>query len=321
MDDVDCEESMAAGRKSPKDQPPDANASQNSPQDRLPDATKFSRPIQVIAQIVIAALSLGTTALMQRSWYAALTAVAVIFLLLSLGQLFFKSDIAPVIAKIFNRASWIAFAVILAFAAVRIILVVKSGPGSDPPLAERTLRELNKDLYRLRAEYQNLPYSVTKAADVNMRAAILAGNISDLNDADFNLGMQVFKYESLAYANGIVAGSEMIAGKQFTDQDKLTSIKALLEASEKAQKLIEEVRRPQHADDRLQKLRTWLRDDDADPRLQRFTAVGLCFRWQVTKNPKDRTEARDLVNTLPAYYKAREHPEQSPELAECVKSN
>jgi hypothetical protein len=326
MGDVDCEESMAADQKLHKDQPPEASANPRLPGNQPPDATKFKRPIQVVAQIVITVGSLAGAAIVKGSWHATLTVIAIAFLLLFLVQFFAslksfpKKDLAPLISRFLNIIGWVAVVAIIAYASVQIVPRIIWGP-PDPPPAESTLRELNKELNGLRAQYQKLQHFASQAPDVNKRAAVLVGKISDLNDEELGLGMQVFKYESLAYANGIVAGSEMIARNEFTAQDKLNSIKALLDASEKAQKLIEEVRRPQHADDKLQKLRAWLRDDDADQRLQRLTAVGLCFRSQVQKNPKDLAEARDLVNTLLPYYKAREHPEQSSELAECVKSN
>ncbi|MFL6389040.1 MAG: hypothetical protein ACJ71U_16275 [Terriglobales bacterium] len=319
---------MAAGRTSPKDQPPDAPASNPKPsRDQAPDATKFTKHTQIVAQIVLSVAGLAGTAIVHPSWHATLIVITIAFLLLFLVQffanlkLFPKTDLAPLVSKILSIVGWIAALGIGAFAGVQIASLMKRVPGPDPPTTEATLRELSSKLNGLRAEYRRLPGFVTRAADLNRRAAILADNISDLNDANLDLGMQVFKYESLAYANGIVAGSEMIARDDFTGQDKLQSIGALLDASENAQKLIEGVRRPQPVDANLQQLRSWLRDDDADPRLQRLTAVGLCFRWQVKKNPKDRIEARDLVNTLPAYYRAREHPEQSSELADCVKGN
>ncbi len=296
--------------------------------DQLPDPTKIKQPIQLLALVVVAVVGLIATYLKLRSWTLDLASIATVSFSLFLGYLFTslksfpEKDRAPVVLKAFYGLirGLCIFWVIVALVQIAPLLFSLSRGSSSASVAETALTELSKDLNGLRADYRMLPWSVNQAPELNAHADQLAHKIQDISDTDLKLGSQIFKYESLAYAYGIIAGSEMIAGDRFSADDKAKAIAALLENGERAQKLIEEARRGQLADDKLQKLRAWLRDDDADARLQRLTAVGLCFRWQVShNNTQDRDEARELVKTLPAYYKAKEHPERSYELSQCVK--
>lgn len=270
-----------------------------------------------------AAILIYTSGIVASSFTRSLVLQAII-LILGISQLVY------IVRNPYLRSKKTQYTSLITLSVVSVILflvwlgfaggpIISSGTGVGK--SEAALRDISKELNEIRERYRGLSRLPANATEVGNDAATVAAKLVDIPDEDLGDGMQIFKYESLAYAHGIVAGSEIIASREFTDQEKLKSIQALFNASEKTQRLIQEVRRPQPADEKLQKLRAWLRDDDADQRLQRLTAVGLCFRWQVKKDPKDRTEARDLVNTLPAYYRAREHPEQSSELAECVKGN
>src|SRR5205085_10091056 len=92
----------------------------------------------------------------------------------------------------------------------------QKAPTPDIPhlSAEQVLVELGKNLSDLRARYQTLLQSSARAAEVNRDAGQLAEKILEVRDNDLGLDMQIFKYQSLAYSWGIVAGSEIIASSE-----------------------------------------------------------------------------------------------------------
>lgn len=191
-------------------------------------------------------------------------------------------------------------------------------PIPKDPTAEQVLVNLSRNLSNMKASYKALSQSSSKAFAVNTDASQLAQKIIDVNDADLGLDMQIFKYQVLGYSWGMVLGSEMIAPNDFTEDEKLKSVQAILDACDRAKRLVDEARRAQPVTPRLQTTREWIVRDDAEPRISRLRAVALCSRWQLNHDQQDLTEVRQLRQSLPAYYVAREHPDTSYELSPCL---
>lgn len=250
---------------------------------------------------------------------AAATAIAVLFL----GQLFPhlkqipKSSLPSLLLRSLQTLC-LTFSVTIALVIFisRPAAPVDSGPKYTSP--ELVLINLSDSLSSIRAHYQLLLHSPNQASDVIKDATQLVEKIGYVNDANLGLDMQIFKYQSLAYSWGVVAGSEMISADEFHHDIKLKSAEEILNATKKAENLIDEAYRDQPVDAKLQATRDWIVKDDAEKRIQRLKAVALCFRWQLNQVADDRIQAKKLIDSLPAYYIAREHPERSYELAPCL---
>jgi hypothetical protein len=124
--------------------------------------------------------------------------------------------------------------------------------------------------------------------------------------------MQILKYEHLSYAWGMTAGSE---------PDNTSRRKAAdesLKASAMAKKIVSRVNRANASDKTIQAAKNWILKDDAEARINRLTAAGLCLRSQATQNKDDARRARTIVENLPDHYLVKEKPENSSELQPCV---
>jgi hypothetical protein len=304
---------MAGGQKPSKERPQDFAKPQ--------DPAKIKTPIQLAAQIISAVVGLATIVLKQHSWGSQETLIVVVLSIVSLGPLFPALPNLPQNVRaplILNIVRWICVVWIIG-------MVLRMVPGLPIPWlaarqspAETTLKNLMPRLSDLRGVYQRLPRLPARALEFNRDAEQVAQKIQATNDEELGLSMQIFKYESLAYAYGMVTGSEMLAGKEFTSDDKSKAVDELLSACEKLKARIDEANRPQPVDEKLEKLRAWLVDDAAKQRLLRLTAVGLCFRSQTNPQPEDRANVRKLFKEMDSYYIAREHPELSYELQPCL---
>ncbi|HEV3039573.1 MAG TPA: toll/interleukin-1 receptor domain-containing protein [Candidatus Angelobacter sp.] len=178
--------------------------------------------------------------------------------------------------------------------------------------SEQSLLVFNDRIWELRKDYQNLQSNPDKAPEVNSRADQLASQISKLDDKDLNVSMQILKYEHLSYAWGMTAGSE---------PDNTSRRKAAdesLKASAMAKKIVSRVNRANASDKTIQAAKNWILKDDAEARINRLTAAGLCLRSQATQNKDDARRARTIVENLPDHYLVKEKPENSSELQPCV---
>lgn len=301
---------MAGGQKPAKGPPQDPT----KPQDPVNIKTR----IQLAAQIVSAVAGLAILAF-KHSWGTQETFIVAVLAIVSLGPLFPSLPLNARAPLILNIVRWICVVWVIS-------MVLRMVPGLSIPLlvlrqspAETTLKNLGPRLSDLRGVYQSLSRLPGKATELNRDAEQIAEKIEETNDEELGLGMQIFKYESLAYAYGMVAGSEMIAKKDdFSIDNKSKAIEEFLEACEKLKVRIDEAHRRQPVDEKLEKIRSWLVDDAANQRLLRLTAVGLCFRSQVNPQPEDRANVRKLFKKMDSYYITREHPELSYELQPCL---
>lgn len=287
-------------------------------------------PIQVTGAIISAVAAFATSFLV-HSLNTQIISVTVVVVLLLLGQFFAYLSLFPKISRgdllvRIVRIGCITWIVTVVLVLGSRMLGFEIGGHENP--SEKALINLNDKLSALRSRYQRLLHSSREAPEVAKDAAQLAAKIEGINDADLLLDMQIFKYQSLAYSWGMVAGSEVIATDDFDGEAKLQSVGKLLDAAENAQKRIDEAYRVQPGDTKLQPTRDWIVQDDAKNRIQRLKGVGLCFRWQLNRALQDRTQqdctqqdrvqAKNLIKGLTPDYKVREHPEKSYELAPCL---
>lgn len=179
----------------------------------------------------------------------------------------------------------------------------------DP--AAQHLVGLDSELKELRNRYE-----LSDGTDMNLNrdARQLAEKLIAVDDSNLGTAMEIFKYQSVAYARAIVLETES------DSHAKLNSIREILDASDKAQRLIDEVKKPQNYNKHLQEAREWLIKDDAVLRLKRLSAVALCARWQLNKDTSDLTEVRRMFDDVPYDYFLNEKPERSLELKPCLAS-
>jgi hypothetical protein len=324
-------------RKSSKDLSPDTaaqNSSEDQPLDttaipKLQDPAKIQHPIQLAAQITCAVAGLATIVLKQRSLSTDEAFIVTVLALVALGPLFPAllnlpgKDRAPLIL---NIVRWICVVWIIGMV-LHVIAPALTIPwfSSRQSTTEANLRTVGPKLGELQRVYHLLLHQPEKIMDLNRDAEKFAANIKMTNDEELGLTMQIYKYESLAYAYGMVAGSEMIAGSKFSQDSRLSAVEQLLDACNELSSRLTEAHRRQPVDEKLQKLRSWLLDDAADQRSLRMKAVGLCFRSQLQDRPEhraaDREEVKKIfeqIKKLDPNYIDKEHLESSYELAPCL---
>lgn len=151
-----------------------------------------------------------------------------------------------------------------------------------------------------------------RAPQVNTDGRKLVRKMQAVNDSELGLGMQIFKYQSIAYTWAIVAGSD---SEQKTRQ---SSAEEVLKACQKAKALISEAYRPGPFSKQQQDIQDWIIKDDAESRVDRLTAVARCIRWQITANKQDLVEVQRIIDGFPPQYVEMEHPERSQELQPCL---
>jgi hypothetical protein len=281
---------------------------------------KIKTPVQLAGFVafIIAAI-LARTSLLNAVGIAGLG-----MLFLAFGQVFAQLDKIPEN----SRASFLlwsllffilAFALNLAFAyyALRIqkpsaVTSVSSAPAIYPP-AEQKIVDLKCEIESIRAAYTTLQDRPDRADAVNKSARQLAELALLVDDGQLSRGVQIYKYEAVAYLWAMVAGSEDDSA------EKVETTKKILKATEKGNNLVEEAMRTGLLDtQKMRDTRDWIIKDDAVPRLQRLAAIALCVRWQVKKNPDDRLQVREIIRGLPNYYLKGEQPEKTTELRPCL---
>jgi hypothetical protein len=182
--------------------------------------------------------------------------------------------------------------------------------------AEQRLIDIHSDLWVLRDKYRSLSKSSSKSSiqEVNRTADKLAERMNNVNDGDISTNYKILKYQHLAYAWAMVAGSESIPKARGEAAEKI------LNACDTARSLIESVNRASSTDKDAQYTRDWIIKDDAEARIQRLTAVALCVRWQVKPREReiDRLKVREIIENLPNHYLVNEEPEKSSELQPCL---
>jgi hypothetical protein len=187
--------------------------------------------------------------------------------------------------------------------------------------AEKKLVDLTKELPILKGSYESLLDSPAKAAQVNKDARQLIGKMSAVSDEQLGQAIKIFKYESLAYIWAIVARSESNSNPNVESEKKLESVGEILRACDNARTVVSEVMRPGPYDQRVQDTREWIKNDGTPYRIERLSAVGLCTRWEITKDPADRSEVRRIIHSLPKEYLDSEQPERSRALLRCLKDD
>jgi hypothetical protein len=198
-------------------------------------------------------------------------------------------------------------------------LISKAADSSGYSPAEKELVDLTKELPILKGSYESLLDSPAKAAQVNKDARQLIGKMAAVSDEQLGQAIKIFKYESLAYIWAIVARSESNSNPNVESEKKLESVGEILRACDNARKVVSEVMRPGPYDQRMKDTREWIKNDGAPYRIERLSAVGLCTRWEITKNMADRFEARRIIHSLPKEYLDSEQPERSRALQSCLK--
>jgi hypothetical protein len=291
---------------------------QNPDEGKTETASKIPHSILLGALMVVVVAGVLTNSLARHSLSVQTTAFAAAIVLLLLSPIFVNLKEIPKDSRsrLLLSVFWLSCVVWIVTAGVWG--TIASNSRLARPSSEHTLIELSADLSTLRASYRTLLDSPAKASIVNKEANQLVEKILRVNDSELGLSMQIFKYQSLAYTQAMVAGSEMIAGSEFGTEEKLKSVDAILKACNKAEALIIEARQPRPLDQKAQDIREWIIKDASDARVQRLMAVALCFRWRINGNSDDHFKARKIINGLPAYYLASEHPEQSYELQPCL---
>lgn len=287
-----------------------------SGEDPSQNPKRIRTPIQLAGVIVGVAAGIITKSLSLSQVTQIIAAIAAMALLL-LGQIFSalrnipKNSRESLVIRSFQTLcfTWLA--------TIALVMGFKKIWGDENP-SEKALIRSGEKLLSLRGHYQGLLLSPGQAPELAKDAAQLVEEIDETNDADLVLDMQIFKYESLAYSSAIIAGCEMIAKDEFNRKGKQKAIEEIFKATEKARFRVEEAHRVQPINSILQAARDWIVKDDAPNRIQRLTAVAFCFRWKLDQVDDDLTKARALIDDLPAYYIAREHPERSYELAPCL---
>lgn len=191
----------------------------------------------------------------------------------------------------------------------------KSSNASDarkyPPAAQR-LVDMTNELALLKGSYETMLDPKARAPRVNTDARKLAKKLQAISDSELSLGMQIFKYQSIAYTWAIVAGSDS------NQNIKLLSAGEVLAACAKANSLVQEANRPGPYDQKQQDIRDWIIKDDAESRIDRLTAVARCIRWQINRDEQELAEVQRLLQALPPSYIETEHPERSQELQPCL---
>lgn len=244
-------------------------------------------------------------------------------LFLAFGQVFAQLDKIPENSRTFFLLGTLflfvlAFALNLTFAFLALgapkssaVSTVSSAPAIYPP-AEQKIVDLKCEVEAIRAVYTTLQDRPDRAEAVNRSARQLAERALAVDDRQLSLGIQIYKYEAVAYLWAMVAGSEDSA-------EKVETTKKILKATEKGNNLVEDAMRTDSADTpKMRNTRDWIIRDDAVPRLQRLTAIALCVRWLVNKDPDDRRQVRDIINRLPNDYLKAEQPEKTSELRPCL---
>jgi hypothetical protein len=197
----------------------------------------------------------------------------------------------------------------------------KAADSSGYSPAEKKLVDLTKELPILKGSYESLLDSPAKAAQVNKDARQLIGKMSAVSDEQLGQAIKIFKYESLAYIWAIVARSESNSNPNVESEKKLESVGEILRACDNARTVVSEVMRPGPYDQRVQDTREWIKNDGTPYRIERLSAVGLCTRWEITKDPADRSEVRRIIHSLPKEYLDSEQPERSRALLRCLKDD
>jgi hypothetical protein len=168
---------------------------------------------------------------------------------------------------------------------------------------EQRLVDLNNELWLLRRG---------PSSNVNKHASQLVNQMLEVDDTNLSLAMQILKYEHLSYAWGMVAGSESDSNA------RLKAAEESLKACATARAIVSKVNRSNPSDKKMQAARDWIIKDDAEARINRISAGGLCIRSQINHDPLDARKAREIIENLPDHYLAREKPEKSSDLQPCL---
>lgn len=155
--------------------------------------------------------------------------------------------------------------------------------------ADPLLLETDGQLKALQNNYEALRDHPDTQQDVNARADQLIKQILSIDDKNLNWSAQLFKYEHVCYAWGIV-GSTAINSAM-----RLKASENMLEACGRANAIISKVN----------STLKWIEVDQTLPRVDRLSAVGICIRWQITRDPADLIKIRELIKNLPPAYIAR----------------
>jgi hypothetical protein len=269
-----------------------------------------------LVEIIIAVVLLAKNSLVNAAGIFGLGMLFLVF-----GQVFPQLDKLPGKSRT-PFLLWSLFLFILAFALNLTFTFIVLAPPKCPtvtvapsptptyPPAEQKLVDLNSEVAGIKAGY------VLEAKDVNKQARQLAERLLAVDDGQISLGMQIYKYEAVAYSWAMVAGSED------NPEAKLATSAKILKVTEKGNKLIEEAMRAGPLDTpKMRNMRDWIIKDNAAPRLQRLAAIALCVRWQVKKNPADRLAVRQIIRGLPYDYLNDEQPQKTSELRPCLVDN
>jgi hypothetical protein len=178
--------------------------------------------------------------------------------------------------------------------------------------AEQHILDVSSEEIAIEGRYERLTSQPNEAPGVNKDARQVADRLIAVDDSSLGISMAIFKYQSIAYAWAMVLGSES------ESRAKLTAIREILDAAEKAEALINEVKMPRAYNQQTQNARDWLIKDNAVPRLKRLSAVALCARWQVEKADSDRAEVNRILSEMPYDYLLYEKPKRSAELIPCL---
>jgi hypothetical protein len=284
---------------------------------------KIKTPVQLMGLIaLVIAVILAKNSLSNAAGTAGLG-----MLFLAFGQVYAQLDKIPESSRAsFLVQSLTRFIVALGlYLAVIVLLVWLAAKGQNAnspvtpivaspvyPPGEQKLVDLRSEMDKIKAVYVLLLDRPDQARDVNRQSRQLAQRFLAVDDGQLSLGIQIYKYEAVAYSWAMVAGSED------DHRAKLRTVVEILTATEKGEKLVDDAMRPGLLDKKAQDTRDWIIKDNAIPRLQRLAAIAICVRWQVDKKQEDRLKVRKLIDDLPYDYVMDEQPQKSSELQPCL---
>lgn len=279
---------------------------------------KIRTPLQLVG-LAIVVLGFLTSKFLGADLRSTIAAASVGTPFLILAQCFvFLPQIPPKSRVLFLITTFCICSVLVVFLVVITSLWLssaledKTGTRKYPP-AEQRLIGITNELDLLKGSYETMLDPKARAPQVNTDARKLAQKMQSISDSELGLGMQIFKYQSIAYTWAIVAGSD-------SDQKiRLSSAEEVLNACTEATSLVIEANRQGPYDQKKQDIRDWIIKDDAESRINRLTAVARCIQWQINGDRQDLVEVQRLIQGLPQSYVEIEHPERSQELQPCLK--
>src|SRR5437016_3536484 len=129
------------------------------------------------------------------------------------GQLFARLDKMQEGA----RAPVLFFSFLTFCVSIFFVHRIAKAPALLPPYlpAEQTLITLGNEMAILRGSYETMLDPQARAPRVNGDARRMVKKIRAVNDSALKTDMQIFKYQSLAYALTMAAESEMVAANTF----------------------------------------------------------------------------------------------------------